>query len=193
MKTCPVCEGKKVVGKIARGEDAETAMILGRKIPVFTILDQPCASCGGTGLVPDDTAKNRSETYTREPWQYSTRDWRGEEHPHHFFVRGDPGEGTTTAVAIVVGTATSGDIPRATARRICAAVNATAVIPVAALESGVVADLLAACKSALLWLLHEGYPADNAQVMRCRAALANVKEGCILAKAEDAIARAKGD
>ena len=32
-------------------------------------------------------------------------------------------------------------------------------------------ELLQACQSALLWLLYEGYPEDNAQVMRCADAI----------------------
>lgn len=32
-------------------------------------------------------------------------------------------------------------------------------------------DLLAACQSALMWLLFEGYPEDNAHVTRCADAI----------------------
>jgi hypothetical protein len=84
--------------------------------------------------------------HTKEPWRCSNRNWRDEEHPFHWFVTGghaeeDGGGEYSVAVAVVVGNETAGDIPRDTARRICAAVNGTAGIPTAALEAGVVAQL----------------------------------------------------
>jgi hypothetical protein len=93
--------------------------------------------------------------HTKEPWRCSNRNWRDEEHPFHWFVTGghaeeDGGGEYSVAVAVVVGNETAGDIPRDTARRICAAVNGTAGIPTDALEAGVVANLrdrLAAAES----------------------------------------------
>lgn len=169
MKPCPVCEGKKVTGKIAKGEDAETVTILGQRIPVVTMLDQPCNRCGGTGLV---------ESWTPEPWAFSNRDWRGEEHPHHYYVTGCHGSGVCTAVALVVGNETSGDVPRDTARRLCAAVNACQGIPTAALESGVVADLLARLADAERLIVAYGDPFDGGDwqaVQDLRAVLAKAK------------------
>lgn len=49
MKTCPVCEGKGVVGRL--GEPVGSVELLGKDIPVITMRDQPCKRCNGTGEV----------------------------------------------------------------------------------------------------------------------------------------------
>lgn len=54
MKTCPWCEGKKVVGQMLRGEDAGSITLFGRKIPTVTMRDRPCPICAGTGQVSDE-------------------------------------------------------------------------------------------------------------------------------------------
>jgi hypothetical protein len=102
--------------------------------------------------------------HTKEPWRCSNRNWRDEEHPFHWFVTGghaeeDGGGEYSVAVAIVVGNETAGDIPRDTARRIVAAVNACEGIPAAALEAGVVAKL------------RDRLAAAEAEVVRLRGAL----------------------
>lgn len=127
-----------------------------------------------------------SERYTPEPWQYSNRDWRGEEHPHNFYVVGNPGDGTCTAVAIIVGNETSGDIPMDTARRMCAAVNAVKGLSSAALESGVVKDALAALEAHDAYMSEQFRDGPESRALhpkaaenwqRVRAVLAKVREG----------------
>jgi hypothetical protein len=54
MRTCPWCEGRKVVGQMIRGEDAKTVSVLGQKIPVVEMRDRPCGICNGTGEVTDE-------------------------------------------------------------------------------------------------------------------------------------------
>ncbi len=77
---------------------------------------------------------------TRRPWQYSNRNWRGQETEHDWYITGDhdldDGEGSCVGVAIVKGNATSGSIAEANAALIVKAVNCHA-------------DLLAACKTML--------------------------------------------
>lgn len=51
MKTCPVCEGKGVTGRL--GEPAGSVELFGRDIPLVTMHDQPCKTCRGTGAVAD--------------------------------------------------------------------------------------------------------------------------------------------
>ncbi len=51
MKTCPWCEGRRVVGQLLRGEDAHAVLVLGQRVPVMTMRDRPCGVCGGTGEV----------------------------------------------------------------------------------------------------------------------------------------------
>ncbi len=54
MKPCPWCEGRKVVGRIIRGEDAqEVDLGGGRKRKVVTLVDTPCRICAGTGEVTE--------------------------------------------------------------------------------------------------------------------------------------------
>lgn len=73
---------------------------------------------------------------TRRPWKAKKRNWRNEPTEHDWHISGnicepidpdsdDPDEntGSATAVAIVVGNATAGDIPEADARLIVKAVN----------------------------------------------------------------------
>lgn len=55
MKTCPWCEGKKVVGRMAHAEEPSSVTVLGKTIPVIgTMLDVCCKVCDGKGVVPDD-------------------------------------------------------------------------------------------------------------------------------------------
>lgn len=110
-----------------------------------------------------------NETHTQEPWRFSDRDWRNQESEFYFFIVGDvqPYEpnsdiddsgiysDTATAIAIVKGNATAGDIPHANARRIVAAMNACAGIPTEALEGGVVGQLLASLKAMLAWAVKD--------------------------------------
>lgn len=52
-RTCPWCEGRKVTGQLAHGEEPEFIVLLGRKIPVAgTMLDKACGFCEGRGVVP---------------------------------------------------------------------------------------------------------------------------------------------
>jgi hypothetical protein len=69
---------------------------------------------------------------TRTPWKASRRNWRNELDENNWFIVGNIGESedddgdigiSATSVCIVVGTKTSGDIPKDTARYIVAAVN----------------------------------------------------------------------
>lgn len=112
---------------------------------------------------------------TRRPWQCSNRDFRGQEHPHNWYITGDHCESSyeddedgnpvdtgpvCVGIAIVPGNATSGKIPEDTARLIVRAVNAHEA-------------LLAACKEAASapgkdWLA--------AQLMLCKAIAAAEQE-----------------
>ncbi len=69
------------------------------------------------------------------PWQYSRHNWRNEETDHDWHISGDPAQMTAVAVCIVPGNPTSHPVCEATARRICAAVNACEGMPVESLES----------------------------------------------------------
>jgi len=98
--------------------------------------------------------------HTREPWSYSDRNWRGEKDPHSFYIVGDTREGgpddqedepptVSTAVAVVPGNPTAGDIPEKTARRIVACVNAFAGVPTERVEQVGVAELRDALLTAI--------------------------------------------
>ena len=95
--------------------------------------------------------------HTPTPWQFSNRNWRGEEDPHNWYVTGDHSEGwppdpddsesedegpSCVSVAVVVGNPTAGDIPRANAELIVRAVNAHADLLAALVR---VANLAANC------------------------------------------------
>lgn len=89
----------------------------------------------------------------------------------------------STSVAIVVGNPTAGDISRDTARRICAAVNACLDFSTAALESGALSGLLAACEGLDYYVAHEllcptsesGYEPDcTCRVAKFRKAIRNL-------------------
>jgi hypothetical protein len=107
--------------------------------------------------------------HTREPWEWSWANWRGEIEDRHAYIAGDPSEddeGTShTGVCRVEGNATSRDVTEANARRIVACVNACHTIPTDALEhaqdqlirplaealGGINAELLAAAEKLLAW------------------------------------------
>lgn len=82
-----------------------------------------------------------SDKYTPGPWTYDKPNWRGERaSDHNWHVSGDrhedeEGSVLATAVAVVVGSATSGGIAEANARRIVACVNACKGIDTATLEA----------------------------------------------------------
>lgn len=60
MKTCPWCEGRKVVGRLAHGEEPDSVTVLGRQLPVIgTMLEVGCRVCNATGRVPDDFSFER--------------------------------------------------------------------------------------------------------------------------------------
>lgn len=78
--------------------------------------------------------------HTPTPWGYTSRDWCGRESEFDYYVSGDASEddegGSATAVAIVKGNATAGNIPLANAALICRAVNSHAAL-VAAIETAI--------------------------------------------------------
>ncbi len=93
--------------------------------------------------------------HTPTPYQCSSRDWRNNQHPHHWYITGDHREheldgdefvdgdgersgysGTCVSVAIVVGNETAGDATRLTAEFLCLAANCHG-------------DLLAACQAVM--------------------------------------------
>jgi len=64
LKTCPWCEGKGVVGRLAFGDATQRIRVLGRDIPVAgTFIDQPCGVCGGAKTVSPE----RHAELTRRP------------------------------------------------------------------------------------------------------------------------------
>ena len=52
MKICPWCNGKGITGQLARGEELDSVMLLGHKIPIIgTMIDVCCKFCDGKGFV----------------------------------------------------------------------------------------------------------------------------------------------
>lgn len=52
MFACPVCEGRKVTGRIIHGESGQTFHLFGLNLPSTSfIVDRPCGTCKGTGEV----------------------------------------------------------------------------------------------------------------------------------------------
>lgn len=52
-RTCPWCEGRKVVGQLAHGEEPDSVTVLGVKIQVIgTMLEKRCGFCEGKGWIP---------------------------------------------------------------------------------------------------------------------------------------------
>lgn len=49
MRVCPLCEGKKVVGKLSPSSQKGT--YAGLRVPLLEITDQRCKRCSGTGEV----------------------------------------------------------------------------------------------------------------------------------------------
>ncbi len=57
-RTCPWCEGKKVVGRMAFGEMPGHVSVLGQKVQVIgTMLDVCCKFCEGFGMIPADLSQ----------------------------------------------------------------------------------------------------------------------------------------
>lgn len=61
------------------------------------------------------------------PWAYDNRNFKNQEHPHHYYIRGghteDEDGASCVGVGVIFGNPTSGDIPRRTAALIVRAVN----------------------------------------------------------------------
>lgn len=122
---------------------------------------------------------------TRTPWYATTTDFRGDEHPHNYYIHGDLSEsfvedeetgeeledGTScVAVAVVMGNATAGDIPRLNAELIVQAVNSHA-------------DLLATAKALLAIVEADyGHGVDNGYFPTVAPVLRAARE--VVAKAE---------
>src|SRR6185437_11864739 len=118
-----------------RGDRRPPRLAEGRRRAEGAAVGDPKDLRGGRGM--------SEATHTPEPWECSRLDFCNREHPHDYFVTGDPSvdaeddpetddpdEGSScVGVAVVKGNATAGDIPRMNAERIVACVNACRGIP----------------------------------------------------------------
>lgn len=58
LHRCPVCEGRRVTGRLVYGECPTPAVVAGIRVNVVgAIFDRPCGTCAGTGEVGAETLR----------------------------------------------------------------------------------------------------------------------------------------
>ncbi len=62
-------------------------------------------------------------SHTPTPYKCSQIDWKNQPSENNWYITGDHHDGSCTAVAVVAGNATAGDITRDTAEFLCHAAN----------------------------------------------------------------------
>ena len=53
MQPCPICEGRKITGRLSRA-DIDLLAPGGKRIQVIDVTDQPCGACAGSGEVAEE-------------------------------------------------------------------------------------------------------------------------------------------